>query len=174
MRRLALSILLVAVAACSGGKTTTTDTGYEGTWVRGGELVTSTISIVKVDGVYKYRVGLVSEDGKRIIRCDWEGVCEEFIDGEKTSDYKYTTRFNEESKTLEVECVGSVHRPTVASIHDIDELVVKRNGLKLRRRAILRGDKSYRKGDYPRPLADYTKLSDQVVDPPPGWHQPGN
>jgi len=165
-------MLLLGVGCGGGGAVTTTDTGYEGTWGRGSDRVVSRISIVKIDGEYKYRVGLTSEDGKRVIRCDWDGDCEEFIDGEKTSEYKFTIWFDEPSDRLRVECVGEVFRPTPATVHDIDELVVKANGLKLRRRAIQRGEKSYKKGDYPRPHLDYAKISDQVTDPPPGWEQP--
>ena len=42
----------------------------------------------------------------------------------------------------------------------------------LRRRALRRGEKTYAKGDYPRPKVDYEKISDQVEDPPAGWKQP--
>jgi len=163
----------VLATACGGtGPITTTDTGYEGTWGRGNDRVSTRISIAKVDGEYKYRVGLISDDGKRVIRCDWDGKCNEFIDGEKTSEYQHTTSFDDATQHLVVECVGKVHYPTAASIHDIDELVVKGKGLKLRRKALRRGDKTYKQGDYPRPYINYTKISDQIVDPPAGWSQP--
>ena len=59
----------------------------------------STVAIVEVEGRYLFRWGVTSADGKWQVKCSWEGQCEEFVDGEKTSDYAIRTWIEEERES---------------------------------------------------------------------------
>jgi hypothetical protein len=171
IRILALASITLLAVGCGGGlPNVVSDTGYQGTWQRGNERVTSTIAIVNVDGDYRFRWSVTSADGKRKVKCSWEGLCEEFVEGEKASDYTFRTWTDEESGHLRVECNGNVYRPTPAEVHYIEELIVGKKGLALRSYTIEDMDGTYevRKG----PRRKFTKVSDHVAEPPEGWSPP--
>ena len=132
---LALACLALATSACGGLSDVVSDTGYQGTWQRGNERVQSTVSIVEVDGKHLFRWEKTSEDGRVKVRCGWQGPCEEFVDGEKVSDFTIRPWIDEETQRLRVECNGTTHSPEVV-IHYVDELVVMNNGLTLRSHTI--------------------------------------
>lgn len=173
VRILALTAIALAAMGCGGGLPhVVSDTGYQGTWQRGNERVKSTISIVEVDGEYRFRWSKTSADGKVKVSCTWEGLCEEFVDGEKTSDYTFRTWMDAESGHLRVECNGEVYRPTPAKIHYIDELVLRKKGLVLRSHTIEDAGGTYEVGS--GSLVTFTKVSDHVAEPPAGWSPPGS
>jgi len=167
-----LCVAMLLAAACGGGlPEVVTDTGYEGTWQRGNERVQSTFSIVEIEGEYRVRWGKTSDDGKLRVTCDWDGRCEEFVDGEKTSDYLYRAWLDESSGRLRLACRGTVVQPTPLEIDWVDELKLRDEGRVLR--FIRIEDRVYRFDPARPPRRDYDKLSDFVADPPPGWTPPG-
>jgi len=172
IRILALASITLVAVGCGGGglPDVISDTGYQGTWQRGNERVKSTIAIVEVDGEHLFRWNITSADGKWNVKCSWEGVCEEFVDGEKTSDYAFRAWMDDESGYLRVECNGQVHRPSSLEIHYIDELIPRKQGLVLRSHTIEDTEGTYEVGSGPR--RDFTKISDHVAEPPGGWSPP--
>ena len=107
-RCVALGALLLFVGCAAELPDTVSDTGYEGTWQRGSDFVKSTFAIVEVQGEHRLRWDKRSADGKAVVTCDWDGRCEEFVDGEKTSDYLFRTWIDEDSGRLRVACKGEV------------------------------------------------------------------
>ena len=165
-----LGCLLLAAVGCGGLPDEVSDTGYQGTWQRGNDRVKSTISIVEVDGEYMFRWTKTSVDGKSRATCDWEGTCAEYFDGEKASDSVFRTWVDEESGLLRVECRGQTYQPETSELFYIDELKLIKKGLAVRSRTI--EDLNGRYEGSKRPLRDFTKISDHVLDPPPGWTPP--
>ena len=163
-------VLMLLALGCGGEglSSAVSDTGYEGTWQRGNEQVKSRLSIVKMDGRYMFRHSKLSPDGKVRIDCSWEGQCEEFSDGESIAHYQFDASFNEQSGRLRVECTGRIEGgQNPQDLHYVDELVVVKKGLRLRAFRLLDNDKTYEFGAGPR--VELSKLSDEVLDPPPGW-----
>jgi hypothetical protein len=163
----------IALVACGGGgglPDVVSDTGYQGTWRRGTERLQSTIAIVEVDGRYRFRWNKTTADGTWTVNCDWEGRCEEFVDGEKTSDYVFRVWVAEETGHLRVECTGTVHRPTAREVYSVEELIPRKQGLVLRAHTIGDAGSTYEVGAGPR--RDFAKISDHVLEPPEGWSPP--
>ncbi len=169
--RMLCCALLLAMACKGGGlPPEVSDTGYEGTWQRGGDQVKSTLAIARVGDEFLFRWSISSTDGLREVRCGWDGRCKEFVDGEQTSTYAFRTWIDESSGRLRVECKGKVERPTPLEIHYIDELVLKKEGLLLRSFTIEDHERSYEPGQGPR--RNFGKISDAIEDPPAGWTPP--
>ena len=137
---------------------------------RGKDRGKSTISFVVVDGEYLFRWAKTSVEGKARVQCDWEGTCAESFDGEKITDFKFRTWVDEESGLLRVECRGQTVAPEASEFFYIDELVVRKNGLALRSWTIEDSSGTHERGKGPR--RDLAKISDHVLDPPPGWTPP--
>jgi hypothetical protein len=171
-RIFALATITLVAMGCGGGglPDVVTDTGYQGTWQRGNERVKSTIAIVEVEGEYLFRWSVNSADGKWKVTCDWNGRCEEIIDGEKASEYAFRTWTDEESGQLRVECNGNIYGPPPVEVHYIDVLVPRKNGTVLRSHTIEDVNGTYEVGGGPR--RDFTKISDHVAEPPEGWSPP--
>lgn len=171
-RILTATVLVACLSGCGGGlPDEVSRNGYQGTWQRGNERVQSTFSIVRVGEEYRFRWGVTSDDGKWRVRCNWEGVCEEFVDGEKTSDYRFRTWVDEPTGYLRVRCDGKVHRPDPLEVHYVNELILDTTGLQLRAQTI--EDVSSTVDPARPPRRDYRKVSDYVRDPPEGWVPPG-
>ena len=166
------SIFLAALllVGCGGLPDEVSDTGYQGTWERGNERVTSTLAIVKHEGRYLVRWNKNSADGTVKVRCSWDGECEEFVEGEKTSDYSFRVWIDEERGNLRLECTGKVHQPSPLDVHYIDELVVKRQGSVLLSYTLSNLQRTYAFKEGPKRRLQ--KISDHVMDPPHGWHPP--
>ena len=170
-RILVIGCAVLIASACGGGGNSlpdeVSDTGYEGTWQRGNERVQSTLAIVKVEGKYLLRHSLNSADNHTRVECDWEGSCEQFIDGEKTGYYMFRTWIDDSSGKLRVEVTGRLEGPTPVDIHYVDQLVLGKEGRLLRAYALEYNDKTYefKQG----PLRNFPKISDHVLDPPKGW-----
>ena len=161
-------VLALALLGCAKPPVVS-DTGYSGTWERGTEIVKSRLAIVELGGAYHVRWTRLSADGKWKTVCDWEGRCEEFVDGEKTSDYTFKTWIDGDTKLLRVECTGFVQKPNEAHFHWIDELVVKDEGHSLLARTLEEQGKVY---EGRGPKRRFKKISNDVEDPPPGWSPP--
>jgi hypothetical protein len=164
-------IAVLVLPGCGGGADRVSDTGYEGTWQRGNERVTSTLAIVRHEGEYLVRWTKTSADGTVKLNCDWQGQCAEFVEGEKTSEYAFRAWVDEERGNLRLECKGRVHEPLPLDVHFIDELVVRKKGLLLRSHTLMdeNGTYEFKKG----PKRELRKVSDDVLDPPQGWRPRG-
>jgi hypothetical protein len=162
---------LLILSGCAGGlPDEVSDTGYTGTWQRGSDRAKSTFSIVEIDGEYLLRWDKRSDDGKVQVDCDWQGRCEESVEGEKTSEYRLRAWIDEGSGLLRMAFQGEVYRPTPAEFDHVDELRLRDDGLTLRFRRI---EDRIRAFDPQRPpVRDYRKISDHVADPPEGWSPP--
>lgn len=155
---------LLFSAACGPS---VSDTGYTGTWTKPGLGIMTTISIVRHGDGFLFRWGRESEDGRVQVRCDWQGACEEIIDGEVLATYRMRTWVDEESGHLRVECRGLRHQGSdeATQVHYVDELIVRRDGTRLISRMIANdGVEFERKGQGRRV---FEKYSDSVIDPPP-------
>jgi len=166
----ALALLLLATLACDA-EGPVSDTGYTGTWEKGNERTRSRLAIVEWNGQYLVRKSVESADGTHKLRCDWSGDCEEFVDGEKTSEYTFRTWVDQKLKRLRIECHGTITKPTPLELHYVDELVLKDDGLRIRARTLEQQGQKLTKG---LPKRDYRKISNSVSDPPAGWSaEPG-
>lgn len=163
---LAFAAACVAVLLSAGCVTDVqpTNTGYEGTWSIGNERATTVVAIVKDGERYLHRLTIHSADGKWQVRCNWDGICEEFVDHRKTSDFRFRTWTDEDTGHLIVECTGKVFHPKEREIHYVNELVTEPDGLTLWSYTLERAGQSFR-GDA-RPKRSLTKVSDGVADPP--------
>jgi hypothetical protein len=160
-------LALLAIGCAPGGsdKPRITNTGYVGTWARGGD-VRSRIAIVRVGEDYRVRWNLRSSDDKRRVECTWEGSCEEFVNGERVAEFKLTPSVDGETGNLWIECDGEVFKPEEATIHFKDELVLRPKGRKLVAHTIEEGESTWVRGEG-QPRRIFEKESDSVADPPP-------
>jgi hypothetical protein len=166
MRAILTGAALVAVLALGCTiKPQRTDTGYTGTWSRGTEYARRIVTIAKQGDRYLFRPGVRSQDGQWQWRCEWEGRCQEKIDGEITSEYTFRTWIDPETGHLMVECTGKVWKPTEVAMHYVDELVLEPGGTKLAAYTNERDGRRF-EGDH-RPKFVFTKVADTVGDPPP-------
>ena len=165
LRPLLVLGLALALGACER-EPTISDTGYVGTWSKGTERSRSTISIRRKGDAYQFRWGASSADGNWKVRCDWSGRCEEFVDGEKTSDYRFRTWVDPRTNLLMVECRGKVFKPNQLDVHYVDQLEVEPGGRVLWSYTLERGGQRF-DGDA-RPRRFFEKVSDEVVDDPSG------
>jgi hypothetical protein len=164
-------VWLLILSGCSGGlPDEISNTGYVGTWQRGSDFVQSTFSIVEIDGSYAVRWEKRSADGKAHVDCDWQGRCEEFVDGSRTSEYAFRVWVDEESGRLRVGCRGRVYGATPAEFDYVDELILRDDGHTLRFQRVADAIRPFDPERPPR--RDYGKISDYVRDPPEGWKPP--
>ncbi len=141
------------------------NTGFVGTWSRGNDRATSTISISRDGDAYRFRWRLTSDDGDWSVECDAEGACQEFIDGAETSEFRFVAGIDPESGHLLVECNGRSLPPHEKPIHYVDELVLEPGGLALWSYTNERGTDRF-EGDA-RPKRRLEKVSDRVADVAP-------
>ena len=164
------ALLTLATLACDVHQPVS-NTGYTGTWERGSERTRSRLAIVEWNGQYLVRKSVNSADGRHTVRCEWSGHCEEFVDGEKTSEYTFRSWVDPKSKRLWIECHGTITKPAPLELHYVDELLLKDDGLRIRARTV---EEQGRKHTRARPKRDYRKISNSVSDPPAGWSaEPG-
>ena len=159
--RWAWTLCAMACLACAPK---ISDTGYVGTWARGSDRSRSTIAIYKDGEDYLFRWKVDSADGKWRVRCGWDGRCEEQVDGEKVSEYRFVTRQDPLTGHLLVECDGVVRKPKHAVIHYLDELVVEPGGRVLTSYTLERAGQRF-EGDA-RPRRSYEKVADEVGERP--------
>ncbi|HEX5045420.1 MAG TPA: hypothetical protein VFV75_21190 [Candidatus Polarisedimenticolaceae bacterium] len=157
--------MLLIGAAVLGCGPQISDTGYTGTWARGSERSRSTIAIHREGDRYLFRWKVDSPDGKWRVRCDWNGQCEEQVEGEKTSEYRFTTRTDPATGHLLVQCTGRVTKPKQLDISYLDELVVEPGGRVLWSYTLQRGGERFQ-GEA-RPKRSFDKVSDEVGELPP-------
>jgi hypothetical protein len=157
----ALGLVAGGLVGCSSAPT---NTGYEGTWVRG-EAVRSTLEIARSGESYLVRWTLTTANNDRTVLCDWDGVCVETVKGEKQADFTLTPSVDPESENLMIELRGTAYNPVETEMHFLDELVVRPRGMRLVAHTLVEGEQTFVRGEgQPRRIFD--KLKDSVEEPP--------
>jgi hypothetical protein len=164
----AAGLALALLSGACTAKPRRTSAGFEGTWARSGYIgnYRSTISILKEGERYRFRWKLDTEDGTWFVRCDWDGRCEETLDGKKVARYTFVVRPGATDSELEVECTRTPLDSEQGGYHYRDDLVLEPDGLHLT---------SYTRELngrlYPREstgVKRFEKIADGVADPPAG------
>ncbi len=155
---------LLFAAGLGGCAAEVSDKGYVGTWSRGSEYVRSTLAIVRDGDVYRVRWTLTSKDGGREVRCDWQGVCEEVVEGQKVADFKLTPAVDPDSGLLRIEMRGTAYKPEPVELHFVDELTVRPEGKKMVARTLEESGRQFERDRQPRRI--FLKETDSVEDPP--------
>ena len=91
--------LFLLAGGLVGCESEPTNTGYTGTWARGGP-VRSMLEIVASGDSYLVRWTLTTQNNDWSVRCDWDGVCEEFVKGEKQADFTLSPSLDPASGNL--------------------------------------------------------------------------
>jgi hypothetical protein len=166
-RRAGAVLAASLIGATAGCSPKVSHTGYVGTWVRGSEeRAQSRLSIVRDGERYRVRWNLASVDGRWKVTCDWEGPCVEYRDGEQVAEFRFNAKIDAPSGNLIVECNGRNLTGEGQDIHWVDEFVLGKRGLAMVARALVQGDRRFE--GQQRPRRRFTKVSDQVDDPPRG------
>jgi len=110
------------VVAAGGCGTSLSDTGFVGTWQSTGNG-TSTIAIEPAGDGYRFRWSLAR--GERTVRCDGEGLCEEFNAGEKIYEYRFEVDSQDGSTDLLVSCEGTPMAQDGMAVRYVDRLVLQ-------------------------------------------------
>jgi hypothetical protein len=166
MRWVRWAILSGVLLATGCSITRVSDTGYTGTWSRGGAMGTSTISIAKTGDQYRFHWKLTSPDRKWFVTCDKNSHCEEILNGLKISEYQFSTRVDPASGHLIIEGAQKIFNPkgeVVETRIDIDELIVEEKGLKLGSYTIERNGTKMPRGE--GPFRHFDKVSNSVMEP---------
>ena len=158
---LSLALALVFLTSCAEPRT---DTGYVGTWTSSTDWIETRVAIVAHAEGYLTRVSLRTADGKRTLRCDWSGRCDERVEGTLTSTYAFRTWADEETGHVMIESRRTVLVPERREEVQLDELIVSDDGLTLWAHSHERAGQAFPAGR--RPKRAYEKYSDRVEDPP--------
>ena len=158
-------LIFMAIGCLAGcGSSEPTNTGYTGSWSHGNQWVESTIYIWHDGEKYRFRWSSIAKDGGSEVICDWDGRCEEWLEGEKASEYNFKIWEDENTGFLMVRCEGEVYRPESLIVEYTDELVLTEDGLGLWSYTNYSKGVTY-EGDH-RPKRLLAKLSDTVPEPP--------
>jgi len=163
--RISAGVVLVVLGCAIGCSEPRSDTGYTGTWVLRTDRIESRIAIVpREDGGYRFRLSQTTADGKSKIRCDWNGDCEQHVEGVLAARFRFVPKVDPATGLLRVRCEGGPDGPESPTIVYENELVVADGGLELESYTIERAGQSF-EGDA-RPWRLLSKFSDRVEDPP--------
>jgi hypothetical protein len=167
--RLLVAVAIVLLAGCAGAPVDEAEpeipgAEYIGTWSRGSDVSRSMIAIYHDGEQWLFRWRVRTEEGNWRVDCDWDGHCEEFVDGEKVGDHYFEVWLDEATGHLMVECNVDVFKPRAYRAHFIDELVVENDGTTLWSYTVERNGTRY-EGDA-RPRRTLEKTSDTVASPP--------
>jgi len=158
---------ILATALLAGGcAEPRSNTGYAGTWRQDTAWMESTIAIAPRGDGYAVRFSVASTDGKRTVRCDWSGRCEERVDGRLVSTFEVESWEDPETGHLMVSSRRTILTPPEREEYQLDELEVSPDGLELWAHSHERGGQTFEEGR--RPKRSYPKFSDRVEDPPEG------
>ncbi len=140
------------------------DTGLRGTWVRRAGEGLSIVSITEIDGRWYVRSTRRSPDGTQSTRCEWDGRCQETLDGKLAATSTVTTTYDPDTATLTTDIAEERIYPSKKTIHLREDLLVDDHGRTLRIFTVDRGGQRFEhKGGPQRWL---TKVADSVPDPP--------
>ena len=159
-------LLTLAMLSSCGLPPTISDTGYRGTWSRGNDRNVSIVAIAEVDGRWWFRWTKRSFDGKLTILCDWDGRCEERLNGALVATYAITTRYDAAAGSLSTDTVETRVLPDEQTFRYTDVMEVKDNGRTLWNYTVDRDGQHY--DGTGRPMRSFTKIANSVADPPRG------
>jgi hypothetical protein len=140
------------------------DTGYRGTWRRSNDRAVSIVAITEQSGRWYFRWTKRSSDGKSTVLCDWDGACEERLDGQRVATYTITTRFDAASGTLWADTVEERVTPSKRTLRYTELLEVKDGGLTLWNYTTDRDGEHFEGNG--RPMRSFTKTANSVANPP--------
>jgi len=163
MRKL---LLTLAMLSSCGLPPMVSDAGYRGTWSRGNDRNVSIVAIAEVDGRWFFRWTKRSFDRKFTILCDWEGRCEETLNGNLLATYAITTRYDAPSGVLSTDTIEERMVPDKQTFRYTDVMEVKDNGRTLWNFTTDRDGNHY--DGAARPMRSFTKIANSVADPPRG------
>lgn len=156
--------LAAALLASCSSTPIVSNTGYQGTWSRGSDQITSTIALVVRNDEAWFRWNRRSADGNLVVRCGWEGHCEEFQGAEKISEFEFRAWLEPTNGRMRI---AGRHKllDQKAEIRWIDELEVIEGGTALRVVTLERDGTVF---DRDHPTYEFRKAADVVTDPPAG------
>ena len=167
MRAIGALVLAVGLGAPSCGiEPILSDTGFTGTWSRGNDRNVSILAIVARDGGFRFRWIKRSFDGKYNVLCDWDGRCEERLNGELLATYTMQVRYVTETGALYTDTVEERQFPERQTFRYTDQLEVTDGGTTLWSYTTERDGRTYEATG--RPKRSFAKVSNAVADPPPG------
>ncbi len=161
MRKLLLALALLS--SC-GLPPMISDTGYRGTWRRGNDRNASIVAIAEIDGRWFFRWTKRSFDRKFTVLCDWEGRCEERLNGELLATYAINTRFDASSGVLSTDTIEERRIPDKMTLRYTDVMEVKDTGRTLWNYTTERDGQQF--VGAARPMRSFTKVANSVADPP--------
>jgi hypothetical protein len=162
--RVLLGLLGIITATGCHIPPTVSDTGYQGTWSRGNDRNVSIVAIAELEGQLRFRWTKRSFDGKLAIVCDWDGRCEERLNGKLVATYAIGVRFDAAAGVLYTDTVESRIFPDIQTFRYTDVMEVDKGGLTLWNYTVDRDGQHYE--GIGRPKRSFSKVSDSVADPP--------
>ncbi len=158
-------LVALALVGCTA-KPKRSDTGFAGTWARKTYLgdYRSTIAIARDGERYLFRWKFDTDDRVWSVRCGWDGVCEERLDGKKVAKYVFEVTQKPGDDFLTVKCTRKPVREDEAGYYYVDELVLEPGGLQLTSYTREQNDKTYTRES--TQVKRFEKISDGVSDPP--------
>lgn len=161
-----IALVALASSGCSS-KPTLSDTGFVGTWGRRGFIgdYRSTISIVRQGERHLFRWKFDSDDRTWSVRCNWDGVCEERLEGKHVAQYVFEVTQKPGDDFLTVACTRNPTREGEAGFRYVDDLVLEPGGLELTSYTREQNDKTYPRES--TQIKRFDKISNGVSDPPP-------
>lgn len=163
IRRIGAVVLAAACSACDLPPMIS-NTGYRGTWSRGNDRNVSIVAITEVGGRWYFRWTKRSFDGKLTILCDWDGRCEERLNGQFVARYTIAVQYDAPSGKLSTDTIESRAIPDEKTFRYSDVMEVKDGGRTLWNYTTDRDGKHLEGGE--RPMRSFSKVADSVADPP--------
>ena len=165
MKRSAMIVVGTAglVAAC-GVPPMRSDTGYLGTWSRGNERSVSIVAITRVEDRWLFRWTKRTFDGKFAILCDWDGHCEEKLNGRLVATYAIATRYDAATRKLYTDTVEERSIPEHQTFRYTDVMEVKDDGQTLWNYTVERDGRHFEGTE--RPQRSFAKVADGIAEPP--------
>ena len=160
------SIVAGALLACMAcrAQPMITDSGYRGTWRRANDRNESLVAIAEVGGRWYFRWLKRSFDKKFRVSCDWDGQCEERLNGMLVATYTIAVRYDAASGRLYTDTIEQRVVPTSLTARYTDVMEVRNAGMELWNFTVVR-DGQHFEGDA-RPNRTFVKIADGVADPP--------
>ena len=155
---------LTAMLAACGVPPIRSDTGYLGTWSRGNTRSISIVAITRVDGRWLFRWTKRSYDGKYSILCDWDGHCEEKLNGQLVATYAIATRYDDATGRLLTDTVEDRRIPEKQTFRYTDVMEVQDAGQTLWNYTVERDGRRFEGSE--RPRRSFAKVADGIAEPP--------
>jgi hypothetical protein len=159
-RSIATLCLVVAMSSGCNLPPMVSDTGYRGTWSRSNARNVSIVSITEVGGRWFFRWAKRTFDGKLVIMCDWDGHCEERLNGQLTATYAMTARYDDAAGLLYTDTVEERQLPEKQTFRYTDVMEVTDGGLTLWNFTTDRDGSHFEGGA--RPQRSFRKIANSV------------